>query len=74
MHKSVSWADACTSHRGRVVLAWHVGAHKASTNHRLSMTSTGWFRRQVVGEIWGETSIMHESVSWVDACMQHSQG
>ena len=37
------------------------------------MTSTGWFRRHVVGVVCRETRMMHEDVSGADASVHHSE-
>ena len=46
---------SCIIYMGVVGSTGHMRACKASTQHRASMTPTGWFRRPVIGEMSGET-------------------
>ena len=52
--------------RDRMGFKGHMRACKSSSCHRLSMTPTGWLRRQVVGELWGK------HVSWERVCGRHT--
>ena len=65
---------ACIIHRGRVGFTRHAGPCKAPANDNQFMTPTGWLRRPVFREIWGEACFMHESVAGADACMRQKQG
>jgi hypothetical protein len=52
-----------------VGFTWHVRACNACKHDGLSITPTGLFRRAAVGEIFGGTCMMHESVSGAGACI-----